>query len=698
MTRLLAPVTSGLQVNVDSGGGNGLSGNQNQTDVTVLSDGRFMVAYSSDYFGNGTDREAVVRIFNADGTPSSLNYLDVFNAGGDQTLPAIAARLDGGAGVVFSNTRHENNTADANGPNINYRTVSATGVLGPTLAIGDFDGGAGHDALSNPAIATLSTGRQVVVFERTYAAADHDIFLNVVNAAGTATQFSASSALSVAGDSSWQANPNVAASGNNALVVYENATGTTQASANISARFFFGATNTLGAEITIADHAGRLFTPGVIALDDHRYVIVYGDQNDLWARIYDTTAPAASALSAEVQVDATGGFALNPDIDALPGGGFVVTWANWNGADYDVRARVFSESGTALGSDYIIPALTNSSQYLPALAVSGHNIFFGFEDYAPRPGDINPTSVAGRVFSITDPALQDFNGDGRSDVMLRHTSGQVSEWQMNGSQIISNAAVASLGNEWRYQDTGDFNGNGFSDVMWRHTTGQVVLWQMNGNNIVTNTSILDVSNQYHVQGIGDFGGDGRSDVLFRHDSGQVVLWQMNGDQIASNTAINSVSTQYHIEGVGDFNGDHRSDVLLRHDTGQVVMWRMNGDQIIGNTAVGTVSQDYTVQGVGDFNADGNSDVLWRHSSGQIVLWQMNGDQIVSNTQILNVSNQYQVQDVRDYNGDGMSDVLLRHDTGQVVLWTMNGDQIASNVAVAAPGNDWTVLAPHFDLV
>ena len=44
--------------------------------------------------------------------------------------------------------------------------VSAAGALGTPIAIADFNAGAGHDALSNPDIATLSTGRQVVVFER----------------------------------------------------------------------------------------------------------------------------------------------------------------------------------------------------------------------------------------------------------------------------------------------------------------------------------------------------------------------------------------------------------------------------------------------------------------------------------------------------------------------------------------------------
>ena len=108
-----------------------------------------------------------------------------------------------------------------------------------------------------PAIATLASGRQVVAFERVWTAdIDHDVFLNVVNAAGTATQFSIANPLDVQANASWQANPAVAAIGNVALVVFEDGTGTTTSSANIRGRFFDGTSNTLGAAFTIADHTG----------------------------------------------------------------------------------------------------------------------------------------------------------------------------------------------------------------------------------------------------------------------------------------------------------------------------------------------------------------------------------------------------------------------------------------------------------
>jgi hypothetical protein len=74
-------------------------------------------------------------------------------------------------------------------------------------------------------------------------------------------------------------------------------------------------------------------------------------------------------------------------------------------------------------------------------------------------------------------------------------------------------------------------------VLLRHDSGQVVIWKMNGAQIVSNTSVATPGNEWHIQDVGDYNKDGRSDVLLRHDNGQVVMWEMNGAQIASNHAV-----------------------------------------------------------------------------------------------------------------------------------------------------------------
>ena len=54
---------SEFQINVNSGGNNGISGAQDLADIALLPDGRFVVAYQSDYFGSATDTDPIFAIF-----------------------------------------------------------------------------------------------------------------------------------------------------------------------------------------------------------------------------------------------------------------------------------------------------------------------------------------------------------------------------------------------------------------------------------------------------------------------------------------------------------------------------------------------------------------------------------------------------------------------------------------------------------
>ena len=94
----------------------------------------------------------------------------------------------------------------------------------------------------------------------------------------------------------------------------------------------------------------------------------------------------------------------------------------------------------------------------------------------------------------------------------------------NGTQVTANQSVSSnLGSDWHIQGLGDFNGDGKSDVLLRSLGGQLVLWTMNGAQITANQSIENLGLDWHVLGTGDFNGDGKSDILLRNNDSQVVL-------------------------------------------------------------------------------------------------------------------------------------------------------------------------------
>jgi hypothetical protein len=146
----------------------GILGNQGLPRVTTLSDGRFAAVYESEFQGDSTDFDIVGAVFAADGSPSTPIVKTIYGALKQQLQPVDAALPGGGFGTAFYNQLHADGTLDANGLNIIYERVSATGVAGTPLAIGDLNG-TGSDTLFNPAIATLSTGRQVVRQQRQHA-------------------------------------------------------------------------------------------------------------------------------------------------------------------------------------------------------------------------------------------------------------------------------------------------------------------------------------------------------------------------------------------------------------------------------------------------------------------------------------------------------------------------------------------------
>jgi len=59
---------------------------------------------------------------------------------------------------------------------------------------------------------------------------------------------------------------------------------------------------------------------------------------------------------------------------------------------------------------------------------------------------------------------------------------------MNGATLTAAAYTDSQAdNSWVIQGIGDFDGDGRSDILWRHTGGALYVWQMNGSTIASSS-------------------------------------------------------------------------------------------------------------------------------------------------------------------------------------------------------------------
>jgi hypothetical protein len=309
-------------------------------------------------------------------------------------------------------------------------------------------------------------------------------------------------------------------------------------------------------------------------------------------------------------------------------------------------------------------------------------------------------------------ATNDFNGDGRSDILWRNDSGMVTNWLgLPDGSFVGNAANVwtAVSTDWHIEGTGDFNGDGLDDILWRDDSGVVTNWLgLPDGSFVGNAANVwtAVSTDWHIESTGDFNGDGLNDILWRNDSGIVTNWLGLPDGGFVGNAANvwtAVSTDWHIEGTGDFNRDGLNDILWRDDSGVVTNWLGLPDgSFVGNAAnVWTaVSTDWHIEGIGDFNGDGRDDILWRNDNDVMTNWlgQANGGFVgnAGNAGAL-ASPDWNIVGTDDYNGDGRDDILWRHDSGAITEWLgqANGRFLRNDFNVwVFVSTDWQVQTDH----
>ena len=319
-------------------------------------------------------------------------------------------------------------------------------------------------------------------------------------------------------------------------------------------------------------------------------------------------------------------------------------------------------------------------------------------------GTLFASTVAGGGVQLTtqpNDVRNDFNGDGRSDILWRNVDGQMSNWlgQANGGFVQNNAnAAAVVPVAWQIAGTGDFNGDGRDDILWRNTDGQISNWLATAaggytQNNANAAAVVPIA--WHVVGIGDFNGDGRDDILWRHNDGTVSNWlaTVAGGFTANDAnAARFAPTNWHVAGTGDFNGDGRDDVLWRNDNGQLSNWlgtASGGFTLNDSVALTMVDPAWRIAGTGDFNGDGRDDILWRHTDGTLSNWLGTATGgFVNNGSVsgTNVPLAWSVVAIGDYNGDGRDDILWRHTDGTLSNWlgTATGGFTPNDTNAATP--------------
>ena len=213
--------------------------------------------------------------------------------------------------------------------------------------------------------------------------------------------------------------PQVAAlSGGGFIVVWQDRSGSggDASGYSVKAQRFDAAGAKVGGEFLVNVNAsGDQYEPKVTALQSGGFVVTWTDVTGdaggwaVKARIYDASG---APLGGEFLVNTlTAHDQWQPVPEALPGGGFVVTWAHRSGDSslYAVKGQIFDPAGAKVGAEFLV----NTTEFLyqdngkvSALASGGFVVVWN--DFSHSGGDFSGYSVKAQIY---DPSGSRVGGE-----------------------------------------------------------------------------------------------------------------------------------------------------------------------------------------------------------------------------------------------------------------------------------------------
>ena len=322
---------------------------------------------------------------------------------------------------------------------------------------------------------------------------------------------------------------------------------------------------------------------------------------------------------------------------------------------------------------------------------------------------------------MTTVAINDFNGDHRSDILWRDGSNVLRIWTATATGGYVVGSVPGLPAQTLPVIAGDFNADGRQDLFFlgapNPNTGETsinpYLQTIQSGFQYEYFEGMTLPSGWSLVATADFNGDGRTDLLTRNGSGQIVNWLAGpgGDDeiivdvpsatFRSNFANMRVDVDlaWKVAGTGDFNGDGRGDILWRNDNGAIFdfLGTSNGGVVNnGDNSWMMIDNSWQIAGIGDFNGDGLDDILLRNGSGTITNYLAKPDGSFSDNSsrlYTTVGAEWHVGSIGDFNGDGRDDILWRNDNGAIFnfLGTATGGVVNNG------DNSWVQVPVTFEL-
>ena len=285
-------------------------------------------------------------------------------------------------------------------------------------------------------------------------------------------------------------------------------------------------------------------------------------------------------------------------------------------------------------------------------------------------GKLVATALDGSALdhAFSAPGGEDFNGDGKADILWRNADGEVWLSSSNGSGGLNNQDLGLVDGAWTIAAVGDFNGDGKSDIFWRNASGDVQVWNALPGGGFAGQDLGTIGTDWVIDGVADFNGDGKADIVWRNAGGDVQIWNSLASGGYAGQDLGVVAPSWRLVGAGDFNGDGKADLLWRNDNGDVQVWNALSAGGFAGHDLGVIGNDWRVAGIGDFNGDGKADILWRNAGGDTQIWNSLPSGGFAGQDLGVIGPDWHVAAVGDFNGDGFADILWRNDSGDAQVW------------------------------
>ncbi len=371
--------TTGNQLTTPYGGGN----------LSMNASGQYVVAWEDARGGNA---DSYVKVFNADGTVRTAEFLAHAANASQQDWTNVAMADNGNIVVTWSDNRSGTYESYMRLFDINGTALTGETLISSQAGVDDYH-----------AVDFASDGSYVIVWQN--AANSGDIYFQRYNASGVA-QGANTRVNSTTADI--QNNPDVAVNDDGSYVVTwmsnnQDAAGTY----GIYAQRYNASGVAQGANFLVNQTtAGNQQFSTVDSDSAGNFVVTWassdGNGDGVWARRFNSSG---TALGSEFRVNTyTQGNQASAHVDMNAAGDFIVAWssASQDGSGNGIYSQQFDSAGTRIGGEVLVNTTTTNEQIDATVAFSGSSAVIAWSGNGAQSGQVDSYGVYTKRFTTTN--------------------------------------------------------------------------------------------------------------------------------------------------------------------------------------------------------------------------------------------------------------------------------------------------------